>query len=259
MPILLFRGTVRPPIFHLNVLGLPKIRYIWPDQDLTVDFTIVIRESKLDVKCDATRFVPEEHLSMIAMHAHELSHAAIDSFCFFHGIGLTVFLEIFVDPEGKQTALTARLENVAELCTAFNLDPSYTGPDNYDAMIRLVVSDRFLLLALNDLAVSISKFNLATINCARAIEALRNSMTPPDIDRTAGWPIMREKLNLTKAYISFVTDRSAAPRHGSKRAPAEGDQSETLTRAWKIMNRFLEFRKRGSIALSKSEFPILDG
>jgi hypothetical protein len=179
VPILLFRGTVRPPIFHLNVLGLPKIRYAWPDQSLTVDFTVEIKESKLEVKCDATRFVPNEHLSMVTMHAYDLSRAAVDSFCFYHGIGLTVFLEIFIDANGNQTTLAPRLEEVEGLCTAFNLEGSYQGSDNYDAMVRLVFSDRLLLLALNDLTVSISQFSLAAINCARAIEALRTSMTPP--------------------------------------------------------------------------------
>ena len=257
MPIFLFRGTVRPPVFHLNLLGLPRIRYAWPEQNLTVDFTIEIKESKLEVKCDATRFVPNEHLSMLAMHAYDLSRAAIDCFCFYHGIGLTVFLEIFVDPDGNKTALTPRSEEVGGLCTAFDLAPSNNGPNNLDAMIRIFVSDRLLLLALNDLAVSISQFNLAAINCARAIEALRTSMTPPDIDRAKGWPIMRENLNLTKEYVSFVTGISEGPRHGNRRAPAEGRQAEIISRSWKIMNRFLEFRKRGSVPLPKSEFPIL--
>jgi hypothetical protein len=239
------------------VLGLPKIRFAWPDQNLTVDFTIKIEESKLEVKCDATRFVHSEHLSMLSMHAHDLARAAVDSFSFYHGIGLTVFLEIFVDPNGTQTTLVARSEEAKELCTAFNLDESYQGPDNYDAMVRLVFSDRLLLLALNDLTVTISQFSLAVINCARAIEALRTSMTPPGVDRSKGWPLMQENLNLTKNYISFVTNISAGPRHGDRRAPEEGQQSEIVSRSWKIMNRFLEFRKRGSVPLPRSEFPLL--
>jgi hypothetical protein len=258
MPIVLFRGTVRPPVFKLNLTGLPTIRYGWPEQNLSVDFTVSVKESKLEVRCDATRFDPQEHLSMLAMHAYDLSRAAVDSFSFFHGIGLTVFLEIFVDPSGMATPLTPRSEEVLNLCTAFNLDPSHRGPDDYDAMIRLVVKDRHVLLALNDLVVSISQFNLASINCARAMEALRTAMTPEGANRAEGWPIMHRNLNVTKNYLSFISDVSRGPRHGDKRSPLEGQQAEILKRSWTVMNRFLEFRKRDNGPLPESEFQLLD-
>lgn len=257
MPVVLFRGGVRPPVFRLNIGGLPQIRYSWPDQNLTVDFTLTVTNSDVEVKCDATRYDPEEHLSMLAMHAYDISRAAVDSFCFYHGLGLTVFIEMFVDPTGKQTPLTAKSEEVAGLLTAFNPSPSYQGTDNYDAMIRLVIKDRYLMLAMNDLVVAISHFNLAIINCARAIEALRTSMTPEGMDREEAWPIMQKNLNVTKRYLAFVTGLSAGPRHGSKRAPEEGQQAEVLKRSWTVMNRFLEFRKRGSVPLT--DFELLDG
>ncbi|MFZ0663893.1 MAG: hypothetical protein WAM66_14465 [Acidobacteriaceae bacterium] len=130
MPVVLFRGTVRPPIFKLNLTGIPTIRYGWPDDDLTADFTITVKDSKVEVKCAVTRFDKETHLSMLTMHAYDLSTAAIDSFCFFHGWGLRVFIEIFIDVDGKQTVLTPHSEEVIGLCTAFNLDPSYVGPDD---------------------------------------------------------------------------------------------------------------------------------
>lgn len=257
MPVVLFRGTVRPPIFKLNLTTMPTIRYSWPNDDLTADFSISVRDSKVEVKCDVTRFDKAEHLSMLAMHAYDLSSAAIDSLCFFHGLGLRVFIEMFVDVDGKQTTLTSHSEEVIGLCTAFNLDPSYTGPDNYEAMIRLIVKERLLLLALNDLIVPISHFNLATINCARAIEALRTAMSVPGQTREKDWESMRQRLNLTKDYLDFVIDLSKEPRHGNRRAPEVGQQSEVLRRAWIIMNRFLEFRKRGNLPLPASEFSLL--
>lgn len=257
MPIVFFRGTVRPPIFKINLTALPTIRYGWPPDNLTADFSINVRDSKIEVKCDVTRFEKDKHLSMLAMHAYDLSMATIDSLCFFHGFGLRVFIEIFVDADGKQTTLTPRSEEAVGLCTAFNLDPSYTGPDNYEAMIRLVVQERPLLLALNDLIVPISQFNLATINCARVIEGLRAAMASPGWTRDQEWEFMREQLNLTKPYTQFVIGLSAEPRHGKRKAPEVGQQSEIIKRAWTIMNRFLEFRKRGSQQLPIADFPPL--
>ncbi|MFZ0663107.1 MAG: hypothetical protein WAM66_10480, partial [Acidobacteriaceae bacterium] len=129
--------------------------------------------------------------------------------------------------------------------------------DNYEAMIRLVVKERLLLLALNDLIVPISHFNLATINCARAIEALRTAISVPGQTRERGWELMRKHLNLTKNYLDFVIDLSKEPRHGNRKAPEVGQQAEVLKRAWTIMNRFLEFRKRGNIPLPLSKFRLL--
>ncbi len=82
MPTVLFGGTVRPPIFKLHLLTLPMIRYAWPGDDLTADFTVNVRDSRLEVRCDLTRFDKAEHLSMLSMHAYDLARAAVDSFCF---------------------------------------------------------------------------------------------------------------------------------------------------------------------------------
>lgn len=256
MPTLVFRGTVRPPIFKIKIASFPVIRYSWPDDDLTVDFILNVIDSKIEIICEVSRYDQDEHLSMLAMHAYELSMAAIDSFCFFYGFGLRPFIEIFIDPNGKQTALTPRTD-ASGLCTAFNLEPSYEGPDNFEAMMRLVIGERALLLALNDLIAPVSQFNLATINCARVIEALRAAMASPDWTRDQEWEFMRDQLNLTEQYTRFVIGLSIEPRHGKRKAPEPGQQAEITKRAWVVMNRFLEYRKRGNQKLPLADFKLL--
>jgi hypothetical protein len=195
---------------------------------------------------------------MLAMHAYDMAMAAVDSLCFFYGFGLRAFIEIFVDENGKQTALTPRAgHEVIGLCTAFNLDPSYTGPDNFEAMMRLILEERSLLLALNDLIAPVSQFNLATINCARSIETLRSAMASPGWTRDKEWEFMREQLNLTKAYTQFVIGLSTEPRHGKRKAPEVGQQSEITKRAWVIMDRFMHYRKGGNQRLPLAEFALL--
>lgn len=258
MPTLIFKGTVRPTIFKINVRLMPIVRRIWPDDNLTADFTLSVTDSKIEVGCEVTRFNRDEHLSMLAMHAYDMAMAAVDSLCFFYGFGLRAFIEIFVDENGKQTALTPRAgDEVVGLCTAFNLEPSYTGPDNFEAMMRLVLSERPLLLALNDLIAPVSQFNLATINCARTIEGLRSAMATPGWTRDQEWEFMRDQLNLTEQYVRFVIGLSVEPRHGKRTAPEAGQQSEITKRAWVVMNRFLEYRKRGNQKLPFAEFEPL--
>lgn len=259
MPVVVFKGSVRPVVHKLSVSGLPKIRYIWPDEDgLTADFTVRISESKIEVECDINQFDKAKHLSMLSMHAYHLSSVAVDSFAFSSGLGVTAFLEFFIDVDGRETNLAPHSEEILGLCTAFDLSPSYRGPNDIRAMYSLVAKDRLLLLALNDLIVPISRFDLAVVNCARAMEALRTSMTPEGMDRSQGWPFMHANLNITKKYLSAITDRSRGPRHGDRRAPQPGEQADVLKRSWTVMNRFLEYRKRGSAQLPEAEFQILD-
>ena len=123
--------------------------------------------------------------------------------------------------------------------------------------MRLVLKERALLLALNDLIAPVSQFNLATINCARVIESLRSAMATSGWTRDQEWEFMRQQLNLTKPYIQFVIGLSVEPRHGKRKAPEDGQQDEITKRAWIIMNRFLEYRKRGSHQLPLAEFELL--
>ncbi len=81
----------------------------------------------------------------------------------------------------------------------------------------------------------------------------------PDVNSVpAQWAVLREKLNLDRAYLDMVMDASTDPRHG-KRAHTTGDvQLEVTHRAWTVMDRFIAFLRRGGAdALPLSEFPML--
>ena len=124
-------------------------------------------------------------------------------------------------------------------------------------MYLLVMQEPGLLWALNELLVAITVPEYLEVNCARAIESLRTLLVPDDLGRTKGWPELRKALCVEESYLRSVTDASVAPRHGDKTVPEQAKGREILARAWIIMNRFLEFRKRGSVGLSRTAFPVL--
>ena len=68
---------------------------------------------------------------------------------------------------------------------------------------------------------------------------------------------LQESLNLTKEYVQFISELSAGPRHGTIDPQDPIEVMEVRRRAWVIANRFLEFRKRGSVDLSEPSFPRL--
>lgn len=129
---------------------------------------------------------------------------------------------------------------------------------SFDEMYRIVACELDLIPALNDLIVSISLPHHAPINCARAIETIRELIMPTESDdREKGWKVMREQLNIDRDYLKFITQHSTKRRHGKRTGISPADYQEIIRRAWNVMNRFLEYRKRGNQQLPLSEFPLL--
>ncbi len=78
------------------------------------------------------------------------------------------------------------------------------------------------------------------------------------MERAKGWPIVREKLNVTLEYLQYVTEVSKAPRHGSRETYIQPIIiEECINRAWEMMRRYIAYLDGGSQQLSEDEFPIL--
>jgi len=74
------------------------------------------------------------------------------------------------------------------------------------------------------------------------------------------WKAMHNALNISREYQEFISMQSAGPRHGEPQQPIvvpANTQMEVTRRAWQIMNRFFEYRKRNDIPLTAPDFPKL--
>jgi len=69
---------------------------------------------------------------------------------------------------------------------------------------------------------------------------------------------MRDNLNVSQQFLEFITDHSIGPRHGDVLDIPFSIINELIRRSWIVMNRFLEFKKRGDQKLPSSDFPLLD-
>jgi len=128
-------------------------------------------------------------------------------------------------------------------------------PD-FDKVLNTVLTEPSVFMALNDLITAISLPHHSSVTCARAIERLRH-LVAPGTPRKDSWESLRQNLNIDRKYLEFVTVHSTGPRHGDPEHIPGTITTEVTQRAWKIMNRFLEFRKRGNVPLQLSEFPLL--
>jgi hypothetical protein len=256
MPRVHFKGRVLPSVMLVTISDLHSVHWEQAELNLTMDITTRITNSVVDMQFDVNHF-DETDPSPLLMRAWDLSRAAVDIFAFTSGMGLTVHLDTLVKPNGDEASILPQMPTLAGCCTAFDVRPGNTGNNNLDAFYRLVVSEPPLFMAINDLIVSITIPHHASVNCARAIEGLRVLMVPAGVDRRQGWPLMRQNLNLDQTYVTFITDVSTAPRHGDRTHIPGVTVIETVTRSWIIMNRFLEFRKRGNQPLPLADFPLL--
>jgi hypothetical protein len=69
---------------------------------------------------------------------------------------------------------------------------------------------------------------------------------------------MHKALNITRDYQQYITDQSKGPRHGDPQFVEGTITREVSMRTWSIMNRFLEYRKRGNQPLMGPDFPLLE-
>jgi hypothetical protein len=215
------------------------------------------RGSIIDIKFDLNQYNSTHDVELLK-RASDLAHAAVDCFCFSHGIGLSVVLETITNDKGIASSILPSDPSLATYCTAFDLSPDNKGANNFDAMFRMIVSEPPIMMALNDLILAITVPHHSSVNCARAIDSIRVLICP---GKKAGqaWPIVRQNLNVDEAYLSYITEASKGPRHGDRTFIPGQVTTEAAKRSWIVMNRFLEFRKRGNQPLPTLDFPILLG
>jgi len=255
MPVVKFRGRVLPTALQINISGLSP----FSSQELatgeTMQLRVAVVESLVTVEVEVSQFSVGDDISIMHTRATHVARSVLDCFAFANGFGLIVFLDEIDDGDGVFKKIRLEQKELAAHFTAFK---RADGSIDYDAMHRLVATDPDLSLAINDLIMAVAIPGHIAINCGRAIEAIRKIIVPVDPKRTEGWKELRRVLQLEQSYVEFITAASTNPRHGSERyLPSQIAHQEMMKRTWIIMNRFLEYKKRGDQQLPVADFPIL--
>jgi hypothetical protein len=256
MPIIRFRGRVIPYAYKLHA---GPLTLLWPEPDKSghMRFDVKITDSIVEVGCHIPKYDPDDSIELPHVRALELARATVDCLAFVDGIGATLIFEEFISPAGVVLQLLAHNKALPKLCTAFSKDANATPGSTLDSMLRLVIREPALFLALNDLITAVTIPGQVAVNCGRAIEGLRAILVPNDPKRKEGWAALQDSLNITRSYREFITTTSTGPRHGDRTDIPRDTSQEVIERSWVIMNRFLEYRKRGNVPLPISEFPLL--
>jgi phage terminase large subunit-like protein len=100
-----------------------------------------------------------------------------------------------------------------------------------------------LIPHLGDLIVAITVAHEALINCERVVEGVKALMAPQEDDEGKAWQIMRDALNLEKAYLTLITQSFRKRRYGRHERVGGLLVNEITLYSRTVMNRYLEYRK----------------
>jgi hypothetical protein len=173
---------------------------------------------------------------------------------FATGHGLIVTLDTLIDPNGTSSALIFHDPSLPILCTTFGLEPARQR--DFDATFRAVLMEPPLFMALNDLIAAITLPHCSLVNCGRVVDSIRR-MISPTLEGSAAWQAMHQALNVSRPYQEWISKQSTGPRHADPAFVPGTITTDVTQRTWAIMNRFLEYRKRGNQPLTAPDFPQL--
>jgi hypothetical protein len=244
MQLILFTGRVLPAI---HTLSMPTYSLSMSDSNFASDVSVEIQQSTVTVSISVETF-SNEMLGELTRRATRIAKAAIDLVSFATGKGLHLVLDRAKLPDGREGAINLEAP-VVGLCTAYTLE-------DITQIMPILLTEQDLWMAFGDLTETMTQPDRVQINCGRAIETIR-TLVDPNPDRTRAWQTLRERLNISESYLRLITDQSVPHRHGHYRIVDDVTGDATRTRSWIVMNRFLEYRKRGNHPLPISDFPTL--
>jgi hypothetical protein len=257
MPTIHYLGDVVPSNhIKLTATGMPQPHYHSTEFGIDADINVSIIDSIVDVTCTMSRYEPS-HFPHLHKIAFDMARATVHLYTFASGNTLAVIFNWFIDVDGTKRPLLIQHQQLAQFCKAFSLTP---GPGEWGIgeAANVVFSDHMVFTALDHLVGAVSHHSETVVNCARAIETLRTAVALPGASRKDAWEQFRTALNIDKKFLKLVTDTSTNGRHGQETFIPGEVTGEIIRRAWIVMNRFLEFRKKGSQPLSSLDFPLLE-
>ncbi len=249
MPKLKFTGSVYPKAIKVSVDDHPLLTWRSEELGFVMTCSVQIQNNEVAIDCDIDRFEPSL-LTPVVMRAYDTARATIDLISFTTANGLIFLLDTFIDAAGNATAVAPQQPELAALSTAMS------APGDFDRVLRMILAEPALFLALRDLIDAITQWHRAPVNTARVLDSLRHLIAPGE-EPKAGWLKLRDKLQIDEAYLKYVTDHSAPPRHGDPAHIPGTITREVTARAWNVFNRYLEYRKRDNGPLPLGEFPLL--
>jgi hypothetical protein len=245
-----FFGRVHPRGVKISIREKTGVQVRLPDNPLILTIVPIVDNSIVAVDCYFNPMVtnPEVVIFPFVLTA---TRSRIDLAAFRRGVGAIVTFDWMKDHNGAISNLAIAQSDLSACCTSFDSN------SNYDEIRVMAEQDEAMSLAINDLILTQTSMNTAELNCARALEGVRNIVGGQGVNPDIAWPRFRDRLNIDEQYLRLLTKKSIPRRHGQFAPIDEALQHEILRRAWTIMDRFFHYKLRGDTPLPLNEFPTL--
>lgn len=250
-----FIGRVVSESLHISVQNGPTIDYDIHEINVHISCKISINQSKIEVTCNCDQY-QDGWLPWFYHYAMDFASAEVDLIGFCLGNAFDVVFEEVVDINKKCLRLSYDAPYLLGLCKSFSMGAS-PNPRFEKLLNNVLYSDPNIFLALSELRMSL-RYPAQTLHaCQRAIERIRNSISSNDNNEKRAWKALRDSLQIDRSYLDYICNASKAHRHGHLEYVDSATMTELRKRSWIVMDRFLEYKLRGSVALPLSDFPRL--
>jgi hypothetical protein len=245
-----FFGRIHPRGTKISVHEVRVVHYLDEQRSLKLNMVPYVTNSKVSIDCYFDNLIPD-HASIILPVVISAIRGQVDLISFMMGAGTTIILDWMKDYNGVVSDIALVQHDLASICTSF------TEFKNYKELKEMATAEKAMALALNDLILAQTIPNLAEVNCARAMEGVRQIIAGQGTEAKLAWPIMQTALNVDRSYREIITNNSFARRHGQFKTLPPDTIQEILRRSWTIMDRFFHYRLRGDTQLPIDEFRLL--
>jgi hypothetical protein len=238
-------GRVLPDT-DLTIPSIPKIASKMPDGTEIGRYDVNLEKSILTVHCEVANYT-QARFENLVWSVSEICQSFVDLTALTQGIALNLVIDQFIDPNGNKHIIKPLDPNLKRLAT-------FPFPQAFE----YAITNWHVRWALQDVASTLLRPNLTGTNCARAIERIARAIFPTD-DKKKRWEAIQNHLRCSAEYLQFITDVSKSPRHGGVPEYPSHRAYEARQRAWTIINRYMEYLKRGGEnPLPENEFPTLE-
>jgi hypothetical protein len=247
-------GSVHPPATPVTIDPPITLGVHIPEYDFKLEVDIRIAGAQVQLECYANKTAEGQNVIDIYKQANILVNSLVDIAAFSSGSGAYVLIDHLV----SETGLTKHPFAFSDPALA-KLSTSCIKAEDCIPLLYIVVANPPLLLALNDLVRANFPSDLTIINCARAVEGIRNLIGGSEKDAPKAWAKMRAALNVDTRYLKLITDNSTEHRHGNW-VPIEARvRDEVLRRSWAVMDRYFHLLLKKLTVLPEADFPVLTG
>jgi hypothetical protein len=181
----------------------------------------------------------------------ETCRGLVDGIGYVAGRGYEVELTAATDVDGGHVVFGIGVPVLEEAQSERPVSP--------ERVLELTLAYPWLRRALGELRRAIREPGDTGFHCYRAVESVRQHFrVSGDTGASASWERMREALNLSEGWIMQLKMFADAQRHGESPYASDLERAADMTRAWRVVDRFVVLLAEGLERLEDNRFPTME-